>query len=70
MQEQFAAGDDIISDARIEPRTLSFANDVGHLVTILDSSRKDLGMLGVPESLMGGQISNLSGGKTQAAVNQ
>ena len=25
-------------------------------------------MLGVPESLMGGQISNLSGGKTQAAV--
>lgn len=68
LQDQFAAGDDIISDARIEPRTLSFANDVGHLVTILDSSRKDLGMLGVPESLMGGQISNLSGGKTQAAV--
>lgn len=68
LQEQFSAGDDIISDARIEPRTLSFANDVGHLISILDASRKDLGMLGVPESLMGGQISNLSGGKTQAAV--
>ena len=68
LQEQLAAGDDIISDARIEPRTLSFANDVGHLINILDASRKDLGMLGVPESLMGGQISNLSGGKTQAAV--
>ena len=68
LQEQFAAGDDLITDARIEPRTLSFANDVGHLINILDASRKDLGMLGVPESLMGGQISNLSGGKTQAAV--
>lgn len=68
LQEQFMAGDDLITDARIEPRTLSFANDVGHLINILDSSRKDLGMLGVPESLMGGQISNLSGGKTQAAV--
>ena len=68
LQQQFAAGSDLITDARIEPRTLSFANDVGHLITILDASRKDLGMLGVPESLMGGQISNLSGGKTQAAV--
>lgn len=68
LQEQFSAGDDLITDARIEPRTLSFANDVGHLINILDASRKDLGMLGVPESLMGGQISNLSGGKTQAAV--
>ena len=68
LQNQFAAGSDLITDARIEPRTLSFANDVGHLITILDASRKDLGMLGVPESLMGGQISNLSGGKTQAAV--
>lgn len=68
LQQQFAAGDDLITDARIEPRTLSFANDVGHLINILDASRKDLGMLGVPESLMGGQISNLSGGKVQAAV--
>lgn len=68
LQEQFLAGDDIISDARVEPRTLGFASDVGHLINILDASRKDLGMLGVPESLMGGQISNLSGGKTQAAV--
>ena len=68
LQEQFAAGSDLITDARVEPRTLSFANDVGHLISILDASRKDLGMLGVPESLMGGQISNLSGGKTQAAV--
>ena len=68
LQEQFMAGDDIITDARIEPRTLSFANDVGHLINILGESRKDLGMLGIPESLMGGQISNLSGGKTQAAI--
>ena len=68
LHEQFAAGDDIISDARVEPRVLGFASDVGHLISILDASRKDLGMLGVPESLMGGQISNLSGGKTQAAV--
>lgn len=68
LQQQFIAGDDLITDARIEPRTLSFADDVGHLISILDASRKDLGMLGVPEALMGGQISNLSGGKTQAAV--
>ena len=68
LQQQFIAGDDLITDSRIEPRTLSFAADVGHLIQILDASRKDLGMLGVPESLMGGQISNLSGGKTQAAV--
>ena len=68
LRNQLAAGDDLVLDARIEARTLSFAQDVGHLITILDASRKDLGMLGVPESLMGGQISNLSGGKTQAAV--
>lgn len=68
IQQQFGAGDDLITDARVEARTLSFANDVSHLITILDSSRKDLGMLGVPEALMGGQISNLSGGKTQASV--
>lgn len=68
LKNQLAAGDDLVLDARIEPRTLSFAQDVGHLIQILDASRKDLGMLGVPESLMGGQISNLSGGKTQAAV--
>ena len=68
LQRQFASGDDLITDARIEPRTLSFSNDVNHLINILDASRKDLGMLGVPESLMGGQISNLSGGKVQAAV--
>lgn len=68
LQEQFFAGDDIICDARIEPRTLSFANDVGHLINILQESRRDLGMGSIPESLMGGQISNLSGGKTQNAV--
>lgn len=68
LEEQLGAGDDIVSDARIEPRTLSFANDVGHLISILQESRRDLGMLSIPESLMGGQISNLSGGKTQAAV--
>lgn len=68
LQRQFIAGDDLITDARVEARTLSFADDVGHLISILDASRKDLGMLGVPEALMGGQISNLSGGKTQAAV--
>lgn len=68
LEEQLGAGDDIVSDARIEPRTLSFANDVGHLISILKESRRDLGMLSIPESLMGGEISNLSGGKTQAAV--
>lgn len=68
LQEQFFAGDDIVCDARIEPRTLSFANDVGHLIQILQESRRDLGMLSIPESLLGGQISNLSGGKTQNAV--
>ena len=68
LQTQFIAGDDLITDSRVEARTLSFANDVNHLITILDSSRKDLGILGVPESLMGGTISNLSGGKIQAAV--
>lgn len=68
LEAQLDAGDDIVSDARIEPRTLSFANDVGHLISILKESRRDLGMLSIPESLMGGEISNLSGGKTQAAV--
>ena len=68
LEQQFFAGDDIVSDARIEPRTLSFANDVGHLINILQESRRDLGMVSIPESLLGGQISNLSGGKTQAAV--
>lgn len=70
LDEQLTAGDDIVCDARIEPRTLSFANDVGHLISILEQSRRDLGMLSIPESLLGGQISNLSGGKTQAAVFQ
>lgn len=68
LEAQLDAGEDIVSDARIEPRTLSFANDVGHLISILKESRRDLGMLSIPESLMGGEISNLSGGKTQAAV--
>lgn len=68
LQEQLGAGDDFISDARVEPRTLSFSNDVSHLISILQESRRDLGMLSIPESLMGGEISNLSGGKTQAAV--
>lgn len=68
LEQQFFAGDDIVCDARIEPRTLSFANDVGHLINILQESRRDLGMVSIPESLLGGQISNLSGGKTQAAV--
>ena len=68
LEEQLEAGDDFVSDARIEPRTLSFADDVGHLISILQESRRDLGMLSIPESLLGGQISNLSGGKTQAAV--
>lgn len=68
LDEQLFAGDDIVCDARIEPRTLSFVNDVGHLINILQESRRDLGMLSIPESLLGGQISNLSGGKTQAAV--
>ena len=68
LEEQLGAGDDIVSDARIEARTLSFSNDVGHLISILQESRRDLGMLSIPESLMGGEISNLSGGKTQAAV--
>lgn len=68
LDEQLSAGDDFVSDARIEPRTLSFANDVGHLISILQESRRDLGMLSIPESLLGGEISNLSGGKTQAAV--
>lgn len=70
LEEQLSAGDDIVCDARIEPRTLSFANDVGHLISILEQSRRDLGMLSIPESLLGGQISNLSGGKTQSAVFQ
>lgn len=68
LQEQLGAGDDFISDARVEARTLSFSNDVSHLISILQESRRDLGMLSIPESLMGGEISNLSGGKTQAAV--
>ena len=68
LQEQLGAGDDFISDARVEARTLSFSNDVSHLISILRESRRDLGMLSIPESLMGGEISNLSGGKTQAAV--
>ena len=68
LRRQLSAGDDLVLDGRIEARSLSFSSDVGHLIDILDASRRDLGMLGVPESLMGGQISNLSGGKTQAAV--
>ena len=40
LEEQLAAGDDLVSDARIEPRTLSFANDVGHLISILQESRQ------------------------------
>ena len=68
LEDQLDAGDDLVLDSRIEARTLSFSNDVGHLISILQESRRDLGMASIPESLMGGQISNLSGGKTQAAV--
>lgn len=61
-------GDDIVSDKRVEAKILEFSNVSTNLIGILQEARKDIGMLTIPESLMGGSISNLSGGKVQQAV--
>ncbi len=61
-------GDDIVSDSRVEGKIIEFSQGAANLIGILQEARKDIGMLTIPESLMGGSISNLSGGKTQQSV--
>lgn len=68
LYEQLEFGDDIVSDARIEPKIIEFSNISENLLGILQEARKDLGILSIPEPLLGGTISNLSGGKIQQAV--
>ena len=68
LYQQLQFGDDIVSDARIEPKIIEFANISENLLGILQEARKDIGILTIPEPLLGGTISNLSGGKIQQAV--
>lgn len=68
LYEQLEFGDDIVSDARIEPKIIEFSNISENLLGILQEARKDIGILTIPEPLLGGNISNLSGGKIQQAV--
>ena len=68
LYEQLEFGDDIVSDARIEPKIIEFSNSSENLLGILQEARKDIGILTIPEPLLGGTISNLSGGKIQQAV--
>lgn len=68
LYEQLEFGDDIVSDARIEPKIIEFSNISENLLGILQEARKDIGILTIPEPLLGGSISNLSGGKIQQAV--
>ena len=68
LYEQLEFGDDIVSDARIEPKIIEFSNISENLLGILQEARKDIGILTIPEPLLGGTISNLSGGKIQQAV--
>lgn len=68
LYEQLEFGDDIVSDARIEPKIIEFANISENLLGILQEARKDIGILTIPEPLLGGTISNLSGGRIQQAV--
>ena len=68
LYEQLEFGDDIVSDARIEPKIIEFSNISENLLGILQEARKDIGILTIPEPLLGGTISTLSGGKIQQAV--
>lgn len=68
LYQQLKFGDDIVSDARIEPKIIEFSNISENLLGILQEARKDIGILTIPEPLLGGTISNLSGGKIQQAV--
>lgn len=68
LYQQLEFGDDIVSDARIEPKIIEFSNVSQNLLGILQEARKDIGILSIPEPLLGGTISNLSGGRIQQAV--
>lgn len=68
LYQQLQFGDDIVSDARIQPKIIEFSNISENLLGILQEARKDIGILTIPEPLLGGTISNLSGGKIQQAV--
>lgn len=68
LYQQLEFGDDIVSDARIQPKIIEFSNVSQNLLGILQEARKDIGILTIPEGLLGGEISNLSGGKVQQSV--
>lgn len=62
------AGDDVVCDARVEARLIEFSQVSGHLVSILQESRADLGILSIPQALLGGDADNLSSSKVQVGL--
>ena len=62
---QLDNGDDVVTDARVTPELVEFSQTASHLVDILKQARTALGMLTIPQSLMGGPADNLSAIKVQ-----
>lgn len=63
--EQLKAGDDVVLDSRIKPDALSFASDAPKIAELVREIRKNLGMVSIPESLLGGEAPNLNAIKIQ-----
>lgn len=62
------AGDDVVADSRVDAKLVEFSNVSSHLVAILQESREDLGILSVPQALLGGDADNLSSSKVQVGL--
>lgn len=62
------AGDDVVADSRVDAKLVEFSNVSSHLVSILKESRADLGILSVPQALLGGEADNLSSSKVQVGL--
>ena len=66
--KQLDVGDDIVTDARVTPTLVEFSETAAHLVDILKEARTDLGMLTIPQALLGGPADNLSAIKVQVGI--
>lgn len=63
--QQFDAGDDIVLDDKIKAEVLGFGKDSINLPELLRELRANLGMISIPESLLGGEAPNLNAIKIQ-----
>jgi hypothetical protein len=58
--KQLEMGDDVVLDARIRAEVVNFGKDATKLVELARESRKNLGLVSIPESLLGGESPNLN----------